>query len=303
MNNVYQRIHSVMRQVGYIQKRQPSNDLPYTYVSHDDVVAALRPAMVEHGLVAITTVLNHTAQVVQVPSRYSDRSDTLNFTTATVQLDIVNVDDPTDRVTVQGFGYGIDRQDKGPGKAISYACKMILLKTFMLETGDEPENDNISCPLSAAHPPVTAGVIAPEGTTHPSPQPAQTHRPPVHPSEDDERRAILREVSRIARTHRLTPDTIRSILGKPSSEMTLDELRACPVRLIAHIDSPPDSIDDIRRDIHAWCESLQYPPDDVVELRFRKKNVNDLTRDELTQLWHSLRQEIIAQQDGGLRNY
>jgi len=62
----------------------------------------------------------------------------------------VNVDDPKDRTATTHIGYGIDSSekdgrisvgDKGPGKAISYAFKYALLKTFCLETGDDPDND------------------------------------------------------------------------------------------------------------------------------------------------------------------
>ena len=60
-----------------------------------------------------------------------------------MQVAFVNVDKPEDRVEVEFFGYGIDPQDKGPGKAMSYAVKYALLKVFSLETGDDPERDNI----------------------------------------------------------------------------------------------------------------------------------------------------------------
>jgi hypothetical protein len=39
------------------------------------------------------------------------------------------------------FGYGIDDQDKGAGKAMSYAVKYALLKTLGLETGDDPDEN------------------------------------------------------------------------------------------------------------------------------------------------------------------
>jgi len=44
---------------------------------------------------------------------------------------------------VPTFGYGIDPQDKGPGKAMSYGVKYGLLKALGLETGDDPERDSI----------------------------------------------------------------------------------------------------------------------------------------------------------------
>ena len=62
-----------------------------------------------------------------------------------LKLDIrfVNIDEPADYTDVPSFGFGIDSQDKGPGKAMSYAVKYALLKTLGLETGDDVERDNI----------------------------------------------------------------------------------------------------------------------------------------------------------------
>jgi hypothetical protein len=40
---------------------------------------------------------------------------------------------------VETIGYGVDPQDKGPGKAISYGVKYALLKVLGLETGDDPD--------------------------------------------------------------------------------------------------------------------------------------------------------------------
>jgi hypothetical protein len=53
----------------------------------------------------------------------------------------VNVEDPADHFDVETFGYGVDSQDKGPGKAMSYAVKYALLKALGLETGDDPDMD------------------------------------------------------------------------------------------------------------------------------------------------------------------
>jgi hypothetical protein len=101
----------------------------YAFVSHDAVSALLHPLMVLHGIVVVPRVVS------------SDQDG--NRTTANMELDFVNVDQPDDRFTVSCFGYGIDSQDKGPGKAVSYATKMAMLKTFMLETGEDVERDNI----------------------------------------------------------------------------------------------------------------------------------------------------------------
>jgi hypothetical protein len=54
-----------------------------------------------------------------------------------------NIDDPQDFIDVESCGHGIDTQDKGPGKAQSYAVKYALLKALGLETGDDADHDSI----------------------------------------------------------------------------------------------------------------------------------------------------------------
>ena len=67
-----------------------------------------------------------------------------NRTQIQMSVRFVSVDDKDDFIDVTTAGYGIDDQDKGPGKAISYSIKYALLKTLGLETGDDPDEDQHS---------------------------------------------------------------------------------------------------------------------------------------------------------------
>lgn len=128
--NIYQRLHAVMQEVDYVQKQKAKADgLKYNYVSHDAVTAKVREPLVKWG-------------VIYYPQEMTTAQDG-NRTTVTLKLRFVNIDKPEEYIETPSFGYGIDNQDKGPGKAISYAVKYALLKSFGLETGDDPENDNI----------------------------------------------------------------------------------------------------------------------------------------------------------------
>ena len=125
--NIYQRMLKVTESVERVPKGDKKVGNLYKFTSHDAVMAALRPAFVEFGICMIPTVT-------------SWKQDS-NRTEVDMSIDFVNCDKPEDRVTVQTFGYGIDSQDKGPGKAISYAVKYACLKAFALDTGDDPDND------------------------------------------------------------------------------------------------------------------------------------------------------------------
>lgn len=124
--NIHQRLHAVMLEVDYVQKDRTIGS--YKVVTHDAVTAKVRPFLVKHGVIYYPQNMVH--------AQDGNRTE--------VHLDLVfaNVNDPKDFVAVPTFGYGIDQQDKGPGKAVSYAVKMALLKALGLETGEDADDDN-----------------------------------------------------------------------------------------------------------------------------------------------------------------
>ena len=126
--NVHQRIAEVMGAVTYIQKEHKTG-MQYTIVSHDKVTAKVRPALLAAGVIYYPTRCDHTQN-----GNRAECSMTIRF---------ANIDSPDDCIDVQTFGYGVDSQDKGPGKAMSYAVKYALLKVLGLETGDDADHDSI----------------------------------------------------------------------------------------------------------------------------------------------------------------
>ena len=126
--NLHQRLAAVMGEVSYIQK-ESKKGMQYTIVSHDAVTAKVRPALLKHGVIYHPHAMQHE----QVGNR----------TQVALVVRFTNIDDPSDFIDVPSLGYGIDGQDKGPGKAISYGVKYALLKALGLETGDDAEHDSI----------------------------------------------------------------------------------------------------------------------------------------------------------------
>lgn len=127
--NIHQRIAAVMGEVSYIQKERKQG-MQYTIVSHDVVTAKVRPALLKAGVIYYPVRCEHTHN-----GNRAECSMTVRF---------ANIDEPSDFIDVPTFGYGIDPQDKGPGKAMSYAVKYALLKALGLETGDDADHDSIN---------------------------------------------------------------------------------------------------------------------------------------------------------------
>jgi hypothetical protein len=135
--NLFQRLHAVQEEVDYIQKEKKAG-MRYSIVSHDAVTAKVRPVLHKH-------------RVLYYPVALQSSQDG-NRTAVTMGIRFVNIDSPADFIDVPSLGYGIDDQDKGPGKAISYAVKYALLKTLGLESGDDPDLDQEAKHNPAARP-------------------------------------------------------------------------------------------------------------------------------------------------------
>ena len=127
--SLLQRLNAVQDECDYIQKEKKQG-MKYSIVSHDAVTAKIRPLMVKYG-------------VLYYPV-WMDLTQVGNRTQMKMTVRFVSINDSADYIDVVSAGYGIDEQDKGPGKAISYSVKYSLLKTLGLESGDDPDEDQVT---------------------------------------------------------------------------------------------------------------------------------------------------------------
>ena len=123
--NIYQKLHAVTKSVESINKE--SNDgMPYKIVTHNTVTQAVKDKITEHRL-----------WINPIVEESSNQGD---FHHVIMKVEIIDIDNPIDKVVIGSFpASGIDKQDKGFGKAISYAYKYILQKAFMMNIHDEEE--------------------------------------------------------------------------------------------------------------------------------------------------------------------
>ena len=131
--NIYQRINAVMKDVGYIKKGSAGQG---TGVLHDDVIAMIRGCMIDHGIIPVLT------EIVDVFNMENQKSKQQIYC-AKYQLELVNMDDPSDAVKYTQSAHAADNGDKGPGKLSTYAIKVMYVKAFALESGinDESRSD------------------------------------------------------------------------------------------------------------------------------------------------------------------
>lgn len=125
--NIYQKIQGVMQDIQYLAKddQVAFGSTKYRAISEEKVTSTVRAAMIKYGLVMYpkTQEVMKDGQITTVNTVYA----------------MVNVDNPAEQIMVASSGQGSDTQDKGAGKAMTYAFKYALLRTYMIPTGEDPD--------------------------------------------------------------------------------------------------------------------------------------------------------------------
>lgn len=138
---VYEKILAVMSAVNYLNKDgfvETGKGKGYKALTDEKVLAAVRPALVAAGLVILPVKMEQQRTDEQVKT-YDGSTKTNRITDVSVTYRIINVDDPKDYVEVVSAGTGVDTQDKGIGKAMTYAKKYAILNSFLIPSGEDTD--------------------------------------------------------------------------------------------------------------------------------------------------------------------
>lgn len=133
--NVYQRINEVRKAVDYLIKDKKVET--YMAVTHDAVTAEVRPHLIKHGVVIVPAAVMQSA--VKDTGTQTSRGTPFIRLEIRYRFEVVNVDDPADKFSIEIEAHALDHGDKAPGKALSYAKKYAVLKLLEIETGEEEE--------------------------------------------------------------------------------------------------------------------------------------------------------------------
>ncbi len=131
--SVHDAIVAVMSEVGYVAK-QRTPGLGYSYAGEAALIAALRPAMVEHGLYAAVIEVKD----IRTGSYVTAKGTAMNSVSLTAVVRFTHAVSGT-FVDVMAVGEGSDSGDKAFNKASTGAYKYALRQTFCIETGDDPD--------------------------------------------------------------------------------------------------------------------------------------------------------------------
>ena len=152
-SNIFDAMISVMKEVKNIEKSMTIGTGQHSYkgISDKDVKHKIGESMAKNGLVCFPINIEPKTTVERwmevdpysksVPKDMKSKQQV--FTEVLVTYKIVHAE-TKEHIEIKGFGYGVDPQDKGAGKATTYALKNALLYTFLVPTGTIDDTDNTS---------------------------------------------------------------------------------------------------------------------------------------------------------------
>ena len=143
--NIYQRMAAITAELQTVAKNlnvETGKGKGYKAVSERDVIDAVKPLEAKHGVYsypASRRVLESAALESESEWNGKVTKKTTFFERIETVYRFVNTDDPADFIETTTFAEGIDSQDKGSGKAMTYADKYALMKAYKISTGDDPD--------------------------------------------------------------------------------------------------------------------------------------------------------------------
>ena len=125
-----------MKKVEYLTKddKVEFGTTKYKAISEEKVTSTIRDQLIAFGIVILPVKQDATiTELMRTDKSVNQRADV--HTVYRIQ----NIEDVNDYIEVESNGSGVDTQDKAIGKAMTYAYKYMLLRSFAIPTGEDPD--------------------------------------------------------------------------------------------------------------------------------------------------------------------
>jgi hypothetical protein len=143
--NLAKAIIAVMKSVKGIEKNLNvgTGNSSYKGVADQDVKNIIGAAMEKNGLCILPVGVDAKTQIdrwEEAGGQYGPKQKQQVFTE--VKTTYLLLHESGESMTIEGYGHGVDTQDKSAGKATTYALKYALLYAFLVPTGKIDDADN-----------------------------------------------------------------------------------------------------------------------------------------------------------------
>ena len=236
MTNLFKKMHAVMCESEGIEKIMTVGKGAFAYkaVSEKTVLNEIKPLLKKHGLILfpieitkkrdIDTVILTTTTKEKEKEIVEEKKSTSVFTDISVKYKIVDIDSGEYEI-LETTGDGVDPQDKGSGKAMTYAYKILLQKTFCLFSGEDTDNTHSD----------DLGVRVTKENAPPKPKPKQEVKGYPTPSE-----AQIKKLYAISNSRGFSEAQIKTAIIKELNKQSVNELTITEYdQLVKRIEAKP----------------------------------------------------------------
>jgi len=143
MKNLAQAIAKVMQEVKGMEKNSKVGSGRNTYngTKDQDVKEVFNEALANNGLCILPTDIQEDTQIDRWEQTYQGNVQTKQSVFTKVKTKYLLLHTSGESIELAGYGHGVDPQDKGAGKATTYALKNTLLYTFLTPVGKIDDSD------------------------------------------------------------------------------------------------------------------------------------------------------------------
>lgn len=144
---LFAKLAKISGEIGTVAKKGRNEHHGYNYVTEADLLAEVRAKLAAAGVAYFFSVESVSTREVHGAAQHKDGHFVFYPAKAghitEVIVSATFADSETgETYTVTGAGAGQDAGDKGVYKALTGAQKYLLMKTFLIATGDDPEGDS-----------------------------------------------------------------------------------------------------------------------------------------------------------------
>ena len=137
MKEISKAIIAVMQEVKGMEKNSNvgSGYNSYNGTKDQDVKEVFNTALVKNGLCILPTDIQEETKIDRWEQEYNGKMQQKQSVFTKVRTKYLLLHISGESIELAGYGHGVDPQDKGAGKATTYALKNCLLYTFLTPVG------------------------------------------------------------------------------------------------------------------------------------------------------------------------
>lgn len=140
--NIFEKMLNITNEISKVNKNLTVGEGKSSYkaVGEADILKAVKELEFKYRVYSYPANREVTESTMYTTTNnYGEKNNIFSRIKTTYRF--VNIDKPDEYVETITFAEGIDTQDKGSGKAMTYSDKYALMKSYKIITGEDPDQN------------------------------------------------------------------------------------------------------------------------------------------------------------------